>query len=166
MKKHSLKLALLCGVLLASAFGARPAAALPSVPVDPFVSQQGACLAVLYSKAARAVIEITDSGVTGKILCHTATINDSTNTVILVGNVPTNVINVVYSGDSTIAGEAFNVCIGGKFHEGAASSFYVPRPAPSARTCWRPLPQAPAMSRSTARSRSRGTSSTSWPRPA
>jgi hypothetical protein len=121
MKKHSLKLALLCSAMLAAATLATPAQAQCPDP-DP-----GNCLAVLYSNAARTVIEITDSGVTGRVFCHTAFISvDGT------ANVPNSIINpggtgnievnsIVYEGSSTLCGEAFNACVGGKFHIGARS---------------------------------------------
>jgi hypothetical protein len=122
MKKHSLKLALLCGALLAATL-ARPAFA------DP-VEQEGNCLAVLYSNAARTCIEITDSGVTGRVWCHTARIETDGTT-----NVPNSIINpggtgfitvnsIFCNGEgshTTLCGEAFNACVGGKFHIGASS---------------------------------------------
>ncbi len=119
MKRVSLKLALLCGALLVSTLGARPAAA-QTVTFDPLVVQSSndTCAAVLYSKASHTVIEISDRGVTRQIYCHTANIADGIPVVI---NGVT-YANVGFTGDATILGEAFNVCVGGKFHVGGAST--------------------------------------------
>jgi hypothetical protein len=123
MNKHSLKLAVLCGALLAATL-ARPAFA------DDQVRQDGNCLAVLYSNAARTCIEITDSGVTGRVWCHTARLSVDgphtvPNSIINPGGTGNITVNSIFcNGDgshTTLCGEAFNACVGGKFHIGAFS---------------------------------------------
>jgi hypothetical protein len=100
MKKHSLKLAVLCAAVLASGLIARPA------PAQPGPTQPIDCLAVLMSRNARTWIEITNGGITGTIYCHTAIIGQDGD-------------EFTVEGTPTLCGEAFKVCVGNAFEVGS-----------------------------------------------
>lgn len=109
MKKHSLKLALLCSTVLAAATLATPAQAV----TDPAVENDYHCILALWEPSSATLIEITDGGVTGPIFCHNSNLDLQTEDGV------TQIKDCEQEETSVIDAEAFTVCVSNKFHVGA-----------------------------------------------
>jgi hypothetical protein len=106
MKKHSLMLALLGGMLVATSLFAGPAFA--DDPDCGGTTTDNKCIGVLWSKKADVWIELTDGGVTHHVYCHHNLEVDKDEDTKL--HTP--------EGDPMLRKEAFNVCVGGNFEVG------------------------------------------------
>jgi hypothetical protein len=104
MKKHSLKLALLCSTVVAAASIVGPAFAQDCGGV----ATANKCKLALWTKRGDVLIQITDGGVTRKVWCHHELEVDKDGPEHFIED----------ESDPMLRREAFNVCVGGNFEVG------------------------------------------------